>query len=138
MSDSTHKTQPRSTRRNRRLGFAAIAVLVCLLAISLIGVGMVQSLIEAHRGGRLAHDRLQSMWLAESGVDRALAQLASNADYEGETWTIAPEQIDMRRGAVVVIRIEATDDGEREAVVTATLGEGPHRVAGECRRRLQN
>jgi Tfp pilus assembly protein PilX len=127
----------RFTIRPHRRGFAVAAVLVCLLAITLIGAGMVQSLIEAQRSSRLAHDRLQALWLAESGVDRAVARLRTDNQYKGETWTLAAEEFDGRRGAVVEIAVEpAGDSGDnvRQIVVTATIGEGPHRVTAECRR----
>lgn len=130
----------RNARRGRG-GFAVVAVLVCLLVISMLGATMVQTSLEAHRGSRLARDRVQTMWLAESGIDRAAAQLRRDADYMGETWKIVADDLDGRRAAVVEISIEpATARGgeiaDRRVKVTATLGEGPNRVTSKLQRTL--
>jgi Tfp pilus assembly protein PilX len=122
----------------RRGGFALVAVLACLLVISLVGIGLVQSMLDAHRATRLQHDRVQAQWLAESALDRAATRLAAEEVYKGETWAIAPEDLDGRRGAEVEIAVEL-DGKEPIADVTATavLGDGPNRVTTTIRRALR-
>ena len=63
-----------------------VAVLICLIVITLIS-GAVLKVGLAHRDlVRAQERRLQAEWLAESGVQRALARLAVDRDYAGETW----------------------------------------------------
>jgi type II secretory pathway component PulK len=52
---------------------------------------------------------LQAGWLAEAGLERAAARLASQADYSGETWTISAGNLGGNDGGVVRIRVEAVD-----------------------------
>jgi hypothetical protein len=45
------------------------------------------------------------LWLAESGVQRALQRLASSADYHGETWAVPSEVLGGTQSAVVRIQV---------------------------------
>jgi Tfp pilus assembly protein PilX len=107
------------------------AVLVCLLVISLVGAGMVQTMLTSQRDTRLQHDRLQASWLAESGMDRAIARLHSDVDYNREVWQVDPNELDGRRAAAVEIVVESAGDATdmRRIVVVARLGDGPEQVA---------
>ena len=50
--------------------------------------------------------RLQAAWLAESGLERAARQLQLDAEYAGETWTIAEEALAGGEAGVVEIEVE--------------------------------
>jgi hypothetical protein len=76
--------QPRKPAR----GMTVVAVLICLIVITLAS-GAVLKVGLAHRAlVRAQERRLQSEWLAESGVQRALARLAVDPDYPGERWLL--------------------------------------------------
>jgi hypothetical protein len=101
-------------RRPGRRGLTAVAVLVCLVVITLVS-GVLLKLGLAHRDQvRSQEQRLQAEWLAESGIDRALARLASDPGYAGETWKLTrrdlglPELPGTEEGpaAVVTIKVE--------------------------------
>lgn len=117
----------RSSRPDRCRGLTTVAVLICLLVIGLIS-GVLVKLGVAYRDRvRTEERRLQAEWLAEAGVDRALARLASNADYAGERWEIPAESLGLtavkapERGpaAVVVIEVERLKDQDGGAIVRA-------------------
>jgi Tfp pilus assembly protein PilV len=64
------------------------AALTALFVVSLLGLALVQLVLIHHRQEQVEAQRQQCFWLAESGVQRALARLAKSPDYAGETWTI--------------------------------------------------
>jgi len=71
----------------RRRGAALIVALTTLLVVMLIAAAVTRSLLLAHRQARLRQNELQAEWLAEAAVSRALAQLARQPMYTGETWS---------------------------------------------------
>jgi type II secretory pathway pseudopilin PulG len=98
----------------RRRGLTAVAVLVCLIVIAIISGALLKVGI-AHRDQvRSQEHKLQAEWLAQSGIDRALARLAAKPDYTGETWELATGDLDLPAAsspqtapaAVVVIKVE--------------------------------
>jgi len=83
----------RSSNPHDRRGLTTVAVLICLVVLGLM-IGVLVKLGVAYRDQvRTAERRLQAEWLAEAGVDRALARLAQNADYEGERWEIPADAL---------------------------------------------
>ena len=79
--------------RPRRRGLTAVAVLVCLLIVTMIS-GALLKIGVAHRDFVRGQERkLQAEWLAQSGIDRALARLAARPDYTGETWKLTPRDL---------------------------------------------
>jgi Tfp pilus assembly protein PilX len=114
-----------SRMRRPPRGMTVVAILVCLVVITLIG-GAVLKVGLAHRALiRSQEHQLQAEWLAESGVQRALARLAVEREYGGESWSISaadlglPEQPPTtgtaekshRSAAVVTIAIERVPGG---------------------------
>jgi hypothetical protein len=108
------------TTSNSRRGMTTIAVLVCLLIITLISGALLKVGLAQRESDRDRERHLQAEWLAESGVDRALARLTFDRNYTGETWPIAagelglperpataesPGQVD-RSAAIVTIAVE--------------------------------
>lgn len=80
----------RSPDRTPRRGITSVAVLICLLVITLMS-GVLFKIGVAHRAQVRAQERqLQAQWLAQAGLDRALFRLAASPGYTGETWQIAP------------------------------------------------
>jgi hypothetical protein len=119
-----------SNSHRRRSGSIAIAVMVCLVAITLISGVLIR---EGQAGRAVVRDeerRLQAEWLAESGLSRAAARLAEGRDYPGETWEIPAEAIGGGEPAVVTIAVEipAGQPDRRSVRVRADYPRGDHRA----------
>jgi hypothetical protein len=94
-----------SRTRNARRGLTVVAVLMCLIVLTLIGAALLKLGLVRRQINRDFEIRLQAEWLLESGVDRALAR-AAEPDYKGETWRIGtadlglPERSEQQNGRV--------------------------------------
>jgi hypothetical protein len=92
----TGKTRPRR-------GMAVVAVLVCLIVLTLIGGTLLKLGLVRRQLNRDVELRLQAEWLVESGVNRALAR-AADSGYKGETWRLTaadlglPERSEQNNG----------------------------------------
>jgi type II secretory pathway pseudopilin PulG len=74
-------------------GMTVVAVLVCLIIVTLIS-GAVLKVSVAHRElARSQERRLQAEWLAESGAQRAMARLARDREFPGETWSVSDHDL---------------------------------------------
>jgi Tfp pilus assembly protein PilV len=76
-----------------RRGLTTIAVMICLLIITLISGALLKVSLARRIQARDRERRLQTEWLVESGLDRALARLGADPDYKGETWTITTSDL---------------------------------------------
>jgi hypothetical protein len=108
------------TTSNSRRGMTTIAVLVCLLIITLISGALLKVGLAQRDLSRDRERRLQAEWLAESGADRAIARLTLDRAYTGETWAITANELGLpertapsestgpadRSGAIVTIAVE--------------------------------
>ena len=112
--------------KRSRSGVVLVAVLVALLVVMSISAAIVRGLVVQHRLARSEQQRLQAFWFAESAVQRARAQLAAAADYEGETWTIELPQSGYASGQAV-IRVERIENepNKRSIIVEARLPNDP-------------
>ena len=93
-----------------RRGTILVAVLICLLAVGLIGAGLVRLLTLHPQQLRMQSWQQQAAWLAESGLSRARSRLAEDDQYEGETWQVPAEQLDGKYAGVVTIQLQPVDD----------------------------
>jgi type II secretory pathway pseudopilin PulG len=95
----------RTASASRRRGLTSVAVLVCLIIITMIS-GAVIRVGMARRDELRAQERsLQAEWLAEAGIQRALARLAADPAYSGETWDISARDLDSADAALVTITV---------------------------------
>lgn len=102
-----------------RRGAIAIIAMIAILLASAVGAAVLKTSLADRQVVQSQQDRLQADWLAESGLARADARLASDPEYRGETWTIpAGELGDLARGSVV-IRVESDAGRPRVRRVTA-------------------
>ena len=69
-------------------GMTVVAVLVCLIILTLISGAVLKVSVAQRELARSQERRLQAEWLAESGAERAVARLARDRDYAGETWSL--------------------------------------------------
>lgn len=103
-----------------RRGAVLIVALVCLMLISLILGSLLKLVVTHRRQMRGREHRLQAVWLAESGIQRAVHRLADGSGYGGEEWNIPAEEIGGRHAGRVKITVETSDaDDERTVIVEA-------------------
>jgi type II secretory pathway component PulK len=112
-----------------RRGLTAVAVLICLLIVTMISAALLKVGVAQRAQARAQERALQAEWLAQAGLDRALARLAAKADYGGETWEIAaaelrsgePNSAEQGPAARVVINVQqaAGSPGQRLVKVQA-------------------
>lgn len=96
----------RRPRSGRRRGAILVAVVVCMAVAGAIAMSLVRTAASRRRAAETQLRRVQSQWLAESGLERAAARLAADARYAGEVWTTSPGELDGGTG-VVRIKVEA-------------------------------
>ena len=100
------------TRRCRRQGIALLAAIVCVSIATAVMCGLVHLATQAYRETELEQRREQAGWIAESGVERALARLTANPEYSGEQWSLSAEAIGGRHNAEVTIQVEPLEGRE--------------------------
>ena len=77
-------------------GMTVVAVLVCLIILTMISGAILKVSVARRELARSHERRLQAEWLAESGLERAIARLALDRDYSGEMWSLVSH--DLGRG----------------------------------------
>ncbi len=95
-----------SNRTARRKGAILAIVLVSLLVAMVLGGELIKATVTRHRQTRLAEQRQQAFWLAESAVQRALHALSQSPDYEGETWRVSEGHFADGLAGVAIITIK--------------------------------
>jgi type II secretory pathway component PulK len=70
-----------------------LITIVLLLVATCITMGIVRAMTHHHRQMRRRQRQLQAVWLAESGIERATAQLRLDPGYQGEKWDVPANQI---------------------------------------------
>jgi len=93
-----------------RRGAVLAAALVEFLVAAAILFGVLQDVVRHHRQLLTGRQQLQTQWLAQAGVDRAVAQLRKSADYRGETWRVPADELDGVAPAEVKIHLESVAD----------------------------
>jgi hypothetical protein len=118
---------------SRRSGMISVAVLVCLLVMTLI-CGSLLRLVHSQRALVRNQERtLQADWLAESALERAVSRLGSEPAYRGETWTLSAFDLGGQTPAVVIIKVEPLRDpaesNRRQVMVQADFPiDAPQRI----------
>ena len=79
-------------------------VIVCLVVAAVICGLLLKMAVLARETADGQHRSAQARWLAESAVERAVARLAQDARYSGETWTLPPAELP--HGGLVRIAVE--------------------------------
>lgn len=114
-----------SSRRDRG-GSVVVVVLVCLMALAMIGAASLRVGLHERRLIRADEGRLQAEWLMRSGLERAVFRLAEEESYVGETWDIPADVLGGKVPAVVRIVVAKDDAGpdRRRVSVQADLTSG--------------
>ena len=76
-----------------RRGVVVLFALIALLLTSVIGGSLLKTALAQRRFALREQTRLQSIWLAESGIERAAARLSRDPNYTGETWSVSASDI---------------------------------------------
>ena len=105
-----------------RRGAFTVVVLVCLLISTMVLASLLKIVLLHERQLGREFVRVQTNWLADSGLERAVGRLAVDPNFTGETWTIDAARLGGRDPAVVAIRIEQVESQplQRLIVVEAT------------------
>jgi Tfp pilus assembly protein PilX len=96
-------------RHNRR-GAVLAAALVEFVVASSILFGVLHGVVDHQRQIIVDRQQLQTQWLAQAGLDRAVAQLRAANSYRGETWQVPAEELDGAAAAKVQITLETVAD----------------------------
>ncbi len=102
---------------NVRGGAFTIVVLICLLISAMVLASLLKLALLDDGQSRNVQMRLQSVWLADSGLERAAARVAADPAYAGETWTIDAERMGGPDAATVVIRVEKDESQAQQRVI---------------------
>jgi type II secretory pathway component PulK len=109
----------RSSTSICRRGASLAMTLVTLVVVMMVAGALVESMLATHRQSKRYQAQAQAQWLAEAGLSRAVAQLARQSDYDGETWQAPVGGAEAEYGAVT-IRIEPrTETTPRRIIVEA-------------------
>jgi type II secretory pathway component PulK len=121
----------KKTGRSSR-GLTVVVVLVCLIIITLVSGAVLKIGLAQRELARAQERRLQAEWLAESGAQRALARLAVDSTYTGETWTVSTDDLGQSEKSAesagnVAIAVDsvAADSGRRRVRITADYPRDP-------------
>ena len=117
-----------SYRRGRR-GVAMVMVVLTLVVVTALLGGLLRHLVLANRQMKQFANKAQAALLAESGIERAAATLATNVSYTGGVWEVAPEQLAGKHAGEVEISITPADEDnlkviEVTAIYPASKGQG--------------
>ncbi len=117
------------TKYPRQRGAILVVVLVCLAVATAISVVVVRQIATERHAVQMNHRSLQALWLAEGGIERAVARLAADPKYTGETWTIPANELAADDSGVVKIHVETiAGESERRSVrVEADYTDAPDR-----------
>ena len=89
-----------------RRGTALVVVLAGLAVTTIMFIAAMKLIVVQHKTIELNLRQIQASWLAESGVERAVARLAADAKYRGETWKVSAADLGGRDDGTVAIRAE--------------------------------
>jgi type II secretory pathway component PulK len=120
MKSTMHRHNPTSTADVSRRGAVMLYALVCLMLLSLIGASLLKLATAQRHQVRREQSRMQAAWLAEAGIERAVALLADDADYAGETWELSADDIGGADAASVQIEVVTTEADSRQRTVAVT------------------
>lgn len=107
--------QRHATRRN---GAILVMALVCLLVVGIFSASTIRRLVEQRRLATHQQYRLQTLWLAESARQRAVAKLNLDRNYEGETWRVEADTFGDGKSGIAIIQVaEITEDHSQRRIM---------------------
>lgn len=116
-SNISEKQQGDKTNRG---GSVVLIPMICLvLSLTIIGELLKQSSIEIKQLKKEQY-RLQSIWLADAAAQRAITKLSNQTDYDGEIWTLLPEDIGGKFPGEVLIEIDRSIQKNNSITIRTT------------------
>jgi len=73
---------------------------------------MGKVLLLQHRQAELMTNQQQSLWLAESAVQRAVHNLRASAEYTGETWNVPADVLGRGQAGAVTIQVSKLSESQ--------------------------
>lgn len=95
--------------RRLRGGVVLVAVVICLIVISMLCAALLRMGLSQRDGARGDERQVQSDWLAESALERAVARLDADPGYQGETWDIPAGELGGSWSGRAVIAVQPID-----------------------------
>lgn len=92
-------------RSHPRRGAVLITVLVSLVLLAIIGGALLRLAALERKLLDAQANACQSRWLAEAGLQRAVARLIADANYQGETWQVEASELSQQAPALVEIEV---------------------------------
>ncbi len=129
--------QRHATRRN---GVILVMALVCLVVVGIFSASTIRRLVEQRRLATHQQYRLQSLWLAESARQRAVAKLNLDRNYKGETWRVEADTFDNGKSGIAVIQVAEIpeSDSQRRIVIESQYpASGVYRVVHRIGLRIE-
>ncbi len=106
--------------RTNRGGSIVLIPMICLvLSLTIIGELLKQSSIELKQLKKEQY-RIQSIWLADAAAQRAITKLRNQPDYDGEVWSLLPEEIGGNFPGEVLIEIERNVQNDKSFTIRTT------------------
>lgn len=111
-------------RKSRRQGTILIIVLVCLGLATMIVLGAVKTSIRQRRQMRLELQMVQTKWMLDAGIRKAVVHWQTHPVEDGESLTLIPG-LEKYPNATVMITVIQTNPtpGEIHLNVTARIGD---------------
>lgn len=115
-------------KKRPRLAAVLVCVLICLAVSSALLVAIVNNAFLRREHSIRRYREYQALWLVESGLERAAAQLGGNASYQGETWHIPKTQLSGQYGAVVQIAVLPSEEKDGATLVRCSADYPAHEI----------
>jgi hypothetical protein len=117
---TTHKLRQRiNNSRWARRGSVFPIFVVALLLVTTVTGSLIKATVLQKKRVSLTNVSAQAEWLAQSGLDRAIAQLAESAEYAGEEWKISNDQLGGKHSAIVDLTVKAISDTQKQITARA-------------------
>jgi Tfp pilus assembly protein PilX len=129
MQNRTRRPGPPSPHRR---GVALIAAMIAVLLASVIGTLLLKTALAQRRMAIREGNRQQSIWLAESAVDRAAWKLSRDRKYAGETWNVPAVEFGGREPGRVAVTVTADPSAAHLRTVTV-IADYPLKALHRCR-----
>ena len=110
-----------------RRGAILVVIVVCFVVAATLFVLLARSAISLRQADETHYWSLQAQWLGEAALERAAARLATDAKYDGETWTVPGKELAGNQGGTVRIEVKKDADhpGRRTVRVEAVYPDDP-------------
>ena len=104
----------------RRKGAVLLVALACLALVAVVAMVVVKTQMQLKKQAELQEFQTQAEWLAESGIERGVAQLRASHKYRGEVWKISADELQERGAGEVTIEVVPSAADAATMLIRAT------------------